>query len=65
MHVNVIPFNPIGPGMSGKLYARPPADRIARFIDILRSREIVCHKRDTRGDDVSAACGQLRRQLTA
>jgi 23S rRNA (adenine2503-C2)-methyltransferase len=63
MHVNVIPFNPIGPGLTGKLYARPTAERIARFIHLLRTNGIVAHIRDTRGDDVSAACGQLRRQV--
>jgi 23S rRNA (adenine2503-C2)-methyltransferase len=62
MHVNVIPFNPIGPGLSGKLYHRPPPQRIARFVELLRDHGAVCHIRDTRGDDAAAACGQLRLQ---
>ena len=64
MHVNVIPFNPIGPGLSGKIYERPTPQRIARFVNLLRDHGTVCHIRDTRGDDASAACGQLRRQMT-
>lgn len=60
-HVNVIPFNPIGPSVRGVNYSRPSPDRVKDFIERLQSHNIVCHKRDTRGDDVSAACGQLRR----
>jgi 23S rRNA (adenine2503-C2)-methyltransferase len=62
MHVNLIPFNPIGPGLTGKIYERPSPDRIARFTGLLRDRGMVCHIRDTRGADASAACGQLRLQ---
>jgi 23S rRNA (adenine2503-C2)-methyltransferase len=59
-HVNLIPYNAIGPGVSGVAYARPTEARMRRFIDILRARGVVAHFRATRGDDVSAACGQLR-----
>ncbi len=59
-HVNVIPYNPTGPGLSGIVYMRPPPTRVARFLEILRDRGIQAHARDTRGDDVAAACGQLR-----
>jgi 23S rRNA (adenine2503-C2)-methyltransferase len=59
-HVNLIPYNPIGIGLSGISYQRPPRDRMIAFLDILRSRKVVAHFRDTRGDDVNAACGQLR-----
>jgi 23S rRNA (adenine2503-C2)-methyltransferase len=62
-HVNVIPYNAIGVGMSGRSYQRPARERIARFLGILRERRVVAHVRDTRGDDVAAACGQLRAQL--
>ena len=60
-HVNLIPYNSIGPGLNGVIYARPPRERIDRFLSLLRSHDVVAHVRDTRGDDVSAACGQLRR----
>ena len=59
-HVNLIPYNSIGQGLSGRTYQRPSDDRIKRFLDILRDAKVVTHVRVTRGDDVSAACGQLR-----
>jgi 23S rRNA (adenine2503-C2)-methyltransferase len=59
-HVNVIPYNATGPGLSGAIYVRPSASRVERFLAILRERGVVAHARDTRGDDVAAACGQLR-----
>jgi 23S rRNA (adenine2503-C2)-methyltransferase len=64
-HVNLIPYNPIGgAGVSGTTYIRPGNERVVAFLDILRNRGVVAHVRVTRGDDVSAACGQLRRVLT-
>jgi 23S rRNA (adenine2503-C2)-methyltransferase len=59
-HVNLIPHNPIGPGVSGRVYVRPSEERVMKFLGILRGRNVVSHIRITRGDDVSAACGQLR-----
>ncbi|HMB95124.1 MAG TPA: 23S rRNA (adenine(2503)-C(2))-methyltransferase RlmN, partial [Tepidisphaeraceae bacterium] len=59
-HVNLIPYNAIGPGVSGKIYQRPDNQRIARFVELLRASEVIVHVRQTRGDDVAAACGQLR-----
>ncbi len=62
-HVNLIPYNAIGAGLSGTTYRRPSDERIMRFTQMLRDSGVVTHVRITRGDDVSAACGQLR-QLT-
>jgi len=62
-HVNLIPYNAIGAGVSGVAYARPSGERVKRFLDILRDRGVVAHVRVTRGDDVSAACGQLRETM--
>ena len=59
-HVNLIPYNWIGPGLSGAIYRKPEEDRSKRFLEILRGRRVVAHFRRTRGDDVNAACGQLR-----
>ena len=59
-HVNLIPYNPTGAGVSGAVYVRPAAGRVRAFLDILRGRGVVAHVRATRGDDVDAACGQLR-----
>jgi 23S rRNA (adenine2503-C2)-methyltransferase len=59
-HVNVIPYNPTGPGVSGASYERPTPQTVARFVGLLRDAGVVAHVRVTRGDDVAAACGQLR-----
>jgi 23S rRNA (adenine2503-C2)-methyltransferase len=63
-HVNLIPYNYIGPGLSGAIYRKPDEDRMNQFLKILRDRRVVAHFRRTRGDDVSAACGQLRETLS-
>jgi 23S rRNA (adenine2503-C2)-methyltransferase len=65
MHVNLIPYNSIGPGVSGRVYVRPSAERMNRFLEILRDRGIVAHFRRTRGDDIEGACGQLRERVGA
>ena len=62
-HVNLIPYNPTGPGPRGVAYRRPTPDRVAAFLDRLHGRRVVAHVRQTRGDDVNAACGQLRRTV--
>ncbi len=59
-HVNLIPYNSIGVGLSGTVYQRPDAVAMARFHEILTEHGVVAHFRQTRGDDVAAACGQLR-----
>ena len=63
-HVNLIPYNSIGPGLSGATYRTPSPEKISAFGQILRNRNVVAHIRRTRGDDVSAACGQLREMMT-
>jgi 23S rRNA (adenine2503-C2)-methyltransferase len=62
-HVNLIPYNPIGAGVSGRIYVRPADERVREFLTILRDAKVVTHVRVTRGDDVSAACGQLRQRV--
>jgi len=59
-HVNLIPYNPIGFGLSGIAYRKPGRARVDAFLRILWNANVVAHVRETRGDDVSAACGQLR-----
>ncbi len=61
VHVNLIPYNHAGPGVSGTVYRPCPPERVGRFLRILRARNVVAHGRDSRGQDVHAACGQLRR----
>ncbi|HYE19257.1 MAG TPA: 23S rRNA (adenine(2503)-C(2))-methyltransferase RlmN [Tepidisphaeraceae bacterium] len=60
MHVNLIPYNWIGPGVSGRVYQRPADERMRRFAEILTAGGVVAHFRRTRGDDIEGACGQLR-----
>jgi 23S rRNA (adenine2503-C2)-methyltransferase len=55
-HINLIPFNPF----PGSKYKRPEDDRILGFQKILDSHKIPCMIRSTKGDDVLAACGQLK-----
>jgi 23S rRNA (adenine2503-C2)-methyltransferase len=64
-HVNLIPYNTIGAGVSGVVYQRPSNERIDAFNAILKEKKVVSHLRQTRGDDVNAACGQLRETAAA
>lgn len=59
-HVNLIPYNAAGAGLSGVVYRRPSDVQVDRFLQLLRAAGVVAHRRDTRGEDVNAACGQLR-----
>jgi 23S rRNA (adenine2503-C2)-methyltransferase len=59
-HVNLIPCNWIGTGISGAIYREPPRQRMMQFLEILRQCGAVAHIRQRRGDDIAAACGQLR-----
>ena len=57
--LNLIPFNPF-PGSEFRTSPRP---RIADFQKRLMDAGIVTTVRKTRGDDISAACGQLAGQV--
>ena len=54
--VNLIPFNP----WPGSFYQRPSKARVAKFSDLIFSRGISAPIRTTRGEDIFAACGQLK-----
>jgi 23S rRNA (adenine2503-C2)-methyltransferase len=54
--VNLIPFNP----WPGSNYERPSKSRVAKFSDLIFSRGISAPIRTTRGEDILAACGQLK-----
>jgi 23S rRNA (adenine2503-C2)-methyltransferase len=62
-HVNLIPYNAIGAGLSGAIYSKPSPERMESFATILREGNVVTHFRRTIGDDVAAACGQLKQQV--
>ncbi len=57
--VNLIPFNPF----PGAPYVCSPAPVIERFHRILNDAGVVAMVRRTRGDDIDAACGQLKGQV--
>jgi len=53
--INLIPFNP----HEGCQYQRPSEDRILRFQKILIDKNYTVMIRQSKGQDISAACGQL------
>ncbi len=60
--INVIPFNSLAhmepEGISAKLEPTSK-DKIESFVDKLRNNNITVIVRNTQGDDIAAACGQL------
>ena len=56
--VNLIPFNPF----PGSPYERPEDERVLRFQSILWQYNIGAFIRWSKGQDISAACGQLRKK---
>lgn len=59
--VNLIPYNPV----AGMPYRRPGIKTCERFRDALVARGIRAALRIERGQDIDAACGQLRRRQAA
>ena len=63
--VNLIPWNNIdassGPAST---YQTPTSASVRTFQEILVKANILCYVRTTRGDDESAACGQLATKAT-
>jgi 23S rRNA (adenine2503-C2)-methyltransferase len=55
--LNVIPYNPV----ADLPYATPSGNAVNRFRDILIAGGINVKFRQRKGDDINAACGQLRR----
>ena len=60
-HVNLIPVNYVAEAGFGK----SPRRRVLAFQQALARRGITATIRRTLGADISAACGQLRRQSAA
>lgn len=58
-HVNLIPYNPV----AGLDFERPTAESIDRFVRILKGRQVSVSVRKTKGREIDAACGQLRRRF--
>lgn len=62
MHVNLLRYNPTGLSLKGVAY-QPTTDEAAEaFAAVLRERRVVAHFRRSRGPEIDAACGQLRRR---
>jgi 23S rRNA (adenine2503-C2)-methyltransferase len=54
--LNLIPFNPF----PGTRFERPDEETIRRFQTIVMEAGLIATVRRTRGDDIDAACGQLK-----
>jgi 23S rRNA (adenine2503-C2)-methyltransferase len=57
--LNVIPYNPV----AGLPYHTPSAKAQQKFLDILRDAGVNVQVRTRKGDQIDAACGQLRRSF--
>jgi 23S rRNA (adenine2503-C2)-methyltransferase len=56
--VNLIYFNPF----EGTTYKRPLEEDMKAFQNYLLSKKIICTIRESKGLDISAACGQLKKK---
>jgi 23S rRNA (adenine2503-C2)-methyltransferase len=54
--VNLIPYNPHGEDE----FKAPSEESVRRFYDILMEKDLIAMVRKSRGEDILAACGQLR-----
>jgi len=54
--VNLIYFNPY----PGTTYQRPTPTKMEKFKELLNKKGVICTIRESKGMDISAACGQLR-----
>ena len=59
--MNLIPCNPV----AGSGFRRPPAERAAALAESLNRRRILTRLRQSAGQDIEGACGQLRARLAA
>ena len=59
--INLIPFN----DWEGSSFARPPLPRILAFQAVLLEHGITATIRWSKGEDIGAACGQLREEVPA
>ena len=58
-HVNLIPYNPV----AGLPFTRPSDASIRGFVATVRGMGVSVSVRKTKGREIDAACGQLRRRL--
>jgi 23S rRNA (adenine2503-C2)-methyltransferase len=60
-HINLIPFNDV----EGLPYRRPTQEAQGEFIAVLRQSGLSVKVRKRKGSEIDAACGQLRRKVSA
>jgi 23S rRNA (adenine2503-C2)-methyltransferase len=65
LHVNLLHYNPTGLSLRGRTYEPTPVAQAEAFAATLQARGVVAHFRRSRGPDIDAACGQLRRRTLA
>ncbi len=58
-HANLIPYNPV----EGLPFQRPTDEAIGRFVATVRGFGVSVSVRKTKGREIDAACGQLRRRI--
>lgn len=58
--INLLPFNPF----QGSEWQRPTRDRVEAFRAELKQAGFIAVVRESRGQDISAACGQLKTEVT-
>jgi 23S rRNA (adenine2503-C2)-methyltransferase len=59
--VNLLPFNPF----PGNPFKRPDDATVTAFRSVLVQADMVAVVRESRGDEISAACGQLKTEVAA
>ncbi len=57
-NINLLRYNEV----AGTPYLRPKADDVVVFQDVLRHNGVNAHVRRSRGRDIDAACGQLKKK---
>ncbi|MFW5735545.1 MAG: hypothetical protein ACOCWR_10845, partial [Oceanidesulfovibrio sp.] len=57
--VNLIVFNPPADGPRIDFRA-PDPENVEKFLEILRAKDVTAMLRKSKGQDIGAACGQLR-----
>ncbi len=62
MHVNLLHYNPTGLSLTGQRYEPAAATAADAFMGELRACGVMAHFRRSRGREIDAACGQLRRR---
>ncbi len=63
MHINLLRYNPTGLSLRGMAYEPSAEETSLAFVEVLRARKLVAHFRRSRGPEIDAACGQLRRRV--